>query len=443
MSARKMKDSGIEWIGEIPEEWEISKIKHLLSTPITDGPHETPEILEEGIPFISAEAVKNLKVNFELKRGFISQIDHERFCKKCKPQFGDIFMVKSGATTGNIARVDTHEEFSIWSPLALIRVKNTVIKRDYMFYFLQSNLFRLQVELFWSYGTQQNIGMEVLENLYAPYPSLGMQQKIVAYLDEKCGAIDQIVISKQKQNEQLAEYRQRLITEAVTKGLNPSVPMKDSGIEWIGEIPEKWQVKKLRYLGEFSSNGVDKKIVEGEDTYKSVHYMDVYRHSMQEIGNNDNYLVVSATKLKAANCDLKKGDAIFTNSSETPEDIGHSTVVKEDLDNTLMGYHLMRFRPNEELTNKYERYLFGSMYVRSNLAKRANGITRYGISYIDFADILIPYPNVAEQKEIAAYLDKKCGEIDALSERNKNIIGSLQEYKQSLIYEAVTGKIEL
>ena len=211
-----MQDSGIEWIGEIPEKWEISKIKHLLSTPITDGPHETPEILEEGIPFISAEAVKNLKVNFELKRGFISQIDHERFCKKCKPQFGDIFMVKSGATTGNIARVDTHEEFSIWSPLALIRVKNTVIKRDYMFYFLQSNLFRLQVELFWSYGTQQNIGMEVLENLYAPYPSLGMQQKIAAYLDKKCGEIDALSGRNKNIIESLQEYKQSLIYEAVT-----------------------------------------------------------------------------------------------------------------------------------------------------------------------------------------------------------------------------------
>ena len=82
MSTRKMKDSGIEWIGEIPVEWQVSKIKHLLSTPITDGPHETPEILDDGIPFISAEAIKNLKINFDLKRGFISQIDHERFCKK-------------------------------------------------------------------------------------------------------------------------------------------------------------------------------------------------------------------------------------------------------------------------------------------------------------------------------------------------------------------------
>lgn len=214
--------------------------------------------------------------------------------------------------------------------------------------------------------------------------------------------------------------------------------MKESGIEWIGEIPENWIVKKLRYLGEFSSNGVDKKIVEGEDTYKSVHYMDVYRNSMQEIGNNDNYLVVSATKLKAANCDLKKGDAIFTNSSETPEDIGHSTVVKEDLDNTLMGYHLMRFRPSEDLAYKYEKYLFGSMYVRGSLANQAYGITRYGISYIDFADILIPYPNVEEQKAIAAYLDEKCAAIDQIVASKQKQNGQLAEYRQSLITEAVT-----
>ena len=114
----KYKDSGVEWLGNIPEHWEVIPIKFSLSMPITDGPHETPDLLDDGIPFISAEAIKNDKINFDKKRGYISLEEHKRFSKKYKPKYGDVYMVKSGATTGNVARVQTHEEFNIWSPLA-------------------------------------------------------------------------------------------------------------------------------------------------------------------------------------------------------------------------------------------------------------------------------------------------------------------------------------
>lgn len=434
MSARKMKDSGIEWIGEIPENWKVTKIKHLLSIPITDGPHETPEILDDGIPFISAEAVKNLKINFDLKRGFISQIDHERFCKKCKPQFGDIFIVKSGATTGNIARVDTHKEFSVWSPLALIRVKNEAIKRDFMFYFLQSNLFRLQVELFWSYGTQQNIGMEVLENLYAPYPSIGMQQKIVEYLDEKCGAIDKVVRSKQKQNEQLAEYRQSLITEAVTNGLNPAAPMKDSGIEWIEEIPEKWEIKKVKYL--FSVvNGATPKSSVPEYWDGDIMWITPADMSFEMFEIKDSRQKITAAGLASCGTTLvPKGSIVI--STRAP--IGQICIAGKELCTNQGCKTLVCF---EELCNEYFYYYLKVQAKVLNMLGR--GTTFLELSSRDLGDFLLPLPPLSEQKAIAAYLDKKCGEIDALSERNKNIIESLREYKQSLIYEAVTGKIEL
>lgn len=212
-----LKDSGIEWIGKIPQHWHRTKLKRVLSTPITDGPHETPELLDNGIPFLSAEAVKNNKLNFNFKRGFISQEEHIRFCKKCKPQLNDIFMIKSGATTGNVAIVETEDEFSIWSPLALIRVNANTIFYKYMFYYLQSNNFRRQVELFWSYGTQQNIGMDVLGNLYVAYPNrIEEQQQIADYLDKKCSEIDKAISDKEQVIEKFTEYKKSLIYECVT-----------------------------------------------------------------------------------------------------------------------------------------------------------------------------------------------------------------------------------
>lgn len=211
-----MKDSDIPWIGEIPEDWNRTKLKNTLAIPITDGPHETPEILDDGIPFISAEAIKNFKIDFGLKRGYISYEDHLRFIKKCKPKYEDIFMIKSGATTGNIAMVKTHDEFSIWSPLALMRVNKNILTPYFLFYYLQSKRFRFQVEQFWTFGTQQNIGMGILGNLYLSYPKIEVQQEIVDYLDTQTSKIDTTIADITDQIEKLKEYRQAIISEVVT-----------------------------------------------------------------------------------------------------------------------------------------------------------------------------------------------------------------------------------
>ena len=153
---------------------------------------------------------------------------------------------------------------------------------------------------------------------------------------------------------------------------------KESGIPCLGIVPKEWKIIRFRYLGALNAGGVDKKVVEGEPLFKSVHYMDVYRGSLQNIYNSNDYLIVSATAQKQSNCTLLRGDVLFTSSSETPEDIGHSCVVGENLDNTLFGYHLMRFRPKVDIALEFEKYLFGAYYMRKWFAYRAVGMTRFG-----------------------------------------------------------------
>jgi len=201
------KPSGVEWIGEVPVGWDTLPIKRIVSIPITDGPHETPELFDKGIPFVSAEAVKNEKLDFSKKRGFISFKDHLRFSKKYKPKKGDIYMVKSGATTGNIAIVETDEEFNIWSPLAAVRPDQKKMNTMYVFNFMKSKSFFQSVELAWSYGTQQNIGMGVIENLPIVVPSLDEQQLIVDYLNQKTNQIDDLIQKKEKMIKFLKEKR--------------------------------------------------------------------------------------------------------------------------------------------------------------------------------------------------------------------------------------------
>ena len=167
-----MKDSGIDWIGDIPEHWDCTALKRLLSIPITDGPHTTPEFYDDGIPFISAESIKNGRINFEKKRGYISNSDYEKYSKKYKPKKYDIYMVKSGATTGRVAMVETNKIFTIWSPLAVFRTKQGALIPRFLYMYLQSESFQKGIELSWTFGTQQNIGMGVLGNLQCVVPTL-------------------------------------------------------------------------------------------------------------------------------------------------------------------------------------------------------------------------------------------------------------------------------
>ncbi len=208
--------SGIEWLGEIPEGWEVKPIKRITSIPVTDGPHETPEFFDNGIPLISAEAIKNDKIDFLKKRGFISIKDHARFSKKYKPQKGDIYMVKSGATTGNVAFVETDEDFNIWSTLAVIRPNYKKTTTSFTFFFMKSFNFFQSIELSWSYGTQQNIGMNIIENLPIIIPPLLEQNFITTFLDRKTVRIDALIEKKKRQIELLKEKRAALISAAVT-----------------------------------------------------------------------------------------------------------------------------------------------------------------------------------------------------------------------------------
>jgi len=212
----KLKPSGVKWLGDLPEHWAVLALKRIVDTPVTDGPHETPEIFDEGIPFVSAEAIKNDKIDFTKIRGFISIEDHKRYSLKYKPRRNDIYIIKSGATTGNVAMVETDDEFNIWSPLAAIRPSLKISFPRFLFHFIKSREFMTSIQLGWSFGTQQNIGMNVIENLFVTLPPLPEQQAIAVFLDRETGKIDTLIAKVEEAIAKLKEYRTTLISAAVT-----------------------------------------------------------------------------------------------------------------------------------------------------------------------------------------------------------------------------------
>ena len=417
---REMKDSGVEWIGEIPEDWNVGKTLYALSMPITDGPHETPELFDEGIPFISAEAVScgNGHIDFEHIRGFISQEFYEECCKKYIPQINDIYMIKSGATT-------------IWSPLAVFRVEPQRCYYEYLYYFIQSDAYQKQIENKWTYGTQQNIGMRTLEKLMICFPSITQQKLIADYLDTKCSKIDEIIEKQQAIIEKLKEYKFSIITEVVTKGINPYVEMKDSTIDMCEQIPVHWSISQNRYL--FS--------LRDEKNYKSLEevrllslYTDlgVFPHGEQEERGNK---AVKAEGYKV----VYENDIVVNIILAWMGAIGRSAYDGV----TSPAYDI--YKPNEDVCSRYYHYLYRTKPFSAECYKYGRGIMamRWRTYSSEFKSIKVPVPPYVEQCQIADYLDSKCDMLDkTIADRNK-AIDKLQEYKKSLIYEVVTGKKEV
>ena len=193
----------------------ISPIKRIVDVPVTDGPHETPQFYDEGVPFVSAEAVSSGRIDFSRIRGHISAEDNLRYSEKYSPEFNDIYMVKSGATTGVTAIADERIDFNIWSPLAVIRCGEDAQPR-FVLNFMRSRNFQEGIAVNWSFGTQQNIGMGVIENLACPVPPLNEQREIAETIDSTTDKSDTLQAEAQRAIDLLQERRTALISAAVT-----------------------------------------------------------------------------------------------------------------------------------------------------------------------------------------------------------------------------------
>ncbi len=212
----ELKRSYNRYIDLIPNRWTGISLKRLVETKITDGHHETPEFLDSGIPFVSAEEVQKDHINFDSKRGYISEKLHHRYSDKLHPKRNDIFMVKSGATTGKLAIVDTDIEFNVWSPLTLIRADNSKISTKYLFHALHAEYVQNQVKQLWTQGTQPNISMGEIENIFILVPPISEQHTIIDFLDREIAHIDSMKEKLKSMLTKLQEYRSALISAAVT-----------------------------------------------------------------------------------------------------------------------------------------------------------------------------------------------------------------------------------
>lgn len=409
------KNAKSKWLDVIPLHWDRTPIKHVVAIRITDGPHETPKFVDEGVPFLSAEAVKNNTLDFSKKRGYITQLLHDVYSQKCSPKIDDVFMVKSGNTTGNLAIVETEIEFNIWSPLALIRADTSKVLPRFIFYSMLSDFFRASVELSWSQGTQPNIGMGVIENLHIAAVPLDEQKTVIGFLDHEIAKIDILIEKQQELIKLLKEKRQAVISHAVTKGLNPNAPMRDSGVEWLGEVPKEWEVLPLKYA----------------ITFQRGHDLPAQNRIVGDVP-----LVTSAGISSSHNVAVAKAPGLVTGRYGT---IGKFNLVVEDywpLNTTLYSINLRGNKP------KYLWYMLHNLqpiFIANSLKSAVPGVDRNDLHTVKVAIT----KDHDEQDALCDCLDAINQRYDVVTERAVEQINLLQERRTALISAAVTGKIDV
>ena len=273
-------------------------------------------------------------------------------------------------------------------------------------------------------------------------PNLEQQNKIVSLLNEKISCIDSLIDTENNQISRLKDYKEALITETVVRGLDRSAGFKDTGIEWIGSIPENWNICRVKNIG-FTQNGISKSAVYFGSGFPFLSYGDVYKnYRLPEKGSG----LIESTEAERKSFSVKTGDIFFTRTSETIEEVGFSSVCFQDIPDAVFAGFLIRLRPyNPEsiILNNYAKYYFRANLLRKYLVKEMNLVTRASLSQelLGAMSVIVPPKDV--QKKISDFLDVKCEAIEKIISIKKQKIESLNAYKKSFIYEYVTGKKEV
>ncbi|MGP9039414.1 restriction endonuclease subunit S [Cytobacillus kochii] len=433
------KESKIAGIDFIPYHWQEMKWKHLTNEKFMYGANESAELDDPDLPRYIR--ITDLDSQGNLKEDTFKSLPKEK-AKEYMLKKGDILLARSGATVGKGYIHKDNSEACFAGYLIRYRpdIKNVIPKLAYYFTKIQPYYDWIKENTI--QATIQNVSAEKYANLVMPIPPMKEQEHIVQFLDYKTSEIDSLIADKEKLIELLEEKRQAIITEAVTKGINPDAKMKDSGVDWIGEIPEHWDISKIKNISEVKPSNVDKKSKEDEEPIALCNYVDVYYND--EITTEIKFMKATAKLDQTKNFTLKKNDVIITKDSESADDIAIPTWVGEDLEGVLCGYHLALIRPSQSLIDgKYLFYAFKSLSVREQFYSKANGVTRYGLSKEAIKNGLFPLPSLKEQFEISDYLYDFNNQVNMAIKEIKVQTEKLKEYRQSLIYEAVTGKIDV
>ena len=411
----EMKDSGTAWLGMIPKDWELSKISSIYEL-------RTQKVSDKDYPPLSVTM-----------NGIVPQLDSAAKTNA----HDDRKLVKKGDFAIN-SRSDRRGSCGVSEYDGSVSLINTVMKpRDEMnpdYYNWLFHTIQFADEFYkWGHGIVDDLwttNWQDMKHIDIPVPTLDEQKVIADYLNKAISEIDALYTDIEKQIETLEEYKKSIITEAVTKGLDPDVEMKDSGIKWIGLIPKHWDVHPVySYFGERKNRNKLGK----ETNLLSLSYGNIIRKDINTNGgllpeNFNNYNIVEANDIIIRPTDLQNDKHSLRTGLVTE----HGIITSAYID----------LYPKKDVNSKFFHYLLHAYDLMKVFYNMGNGV-RQGLNYSEFSRLMVYFPLPNEQEEIVEYLNTKCAEIDGAIEEKKEQLETLEQYKKSLIYEYVTGKKEV
>lgn len=427
---RKKRDGGIEWIGEIPEHWKLERLQwHISEIKESNKPEKSRQVL--------SLTNKRGVIPYEEKgaQGNVAKEDYSQY-KLAYP--GTIVANSMNILIGSVGRCDY---FGCVSPVYYVYKPNEGENIDFINYMFQMERFQKELRRYANgiLEIRLRVSSDGILKREMAFPPLDEQASIVSFLDQKCAQVDILTANVQAQIEKLKSYKQSVITEVVTKGLNPTAPMKDSGFEWIGEIPTHWEItRKLAFV---TTEGISYGIVKLFDP-DDVNGVKVLRCSDVLDGWIKTYNIRTVTQEVSNEYarTLLSGGEVVVNVRGS---LGGCAVVPK----TMAGYNIARevakIALNDSMCNRYVMYYLLSRCFVEYRTSRLSGSVYVGLNIELLSSCPLPNPCLEEQVAIADYLDKKCSQIDRLIAIKQSKIEKLERYKRSLIYEYVTGKREV
>ena len=434
--SREMKNSGVPWIGDIPNYWSAVRIKDLADNSkndsFTDGDWiESQYITDNGIRYYTSGNVGDGAFKPQ-GNGYISE---ETFAAlKCKYAYpGDLVIARLNAPFGRSCILPSEsDKYVLAVDIAILR---TAYCKEYLNYAMQCQRYHHAVEEQASGTAMQRISRSNLGKIKLPIPPMAEQKSIVHYLDSHCSTIDSAISKHQQIIEKLEEYRKAVITQAVTKGLNPNVEMKDSGVPWIGKIPVHWEKMRIKQAGVKTGSGTTPKSALSE----------YYDGNVSWIQSGDLYGVssIEETKRSVTETALKQYSVLkvykhpFVVIAMYGASIGNVAISNID---ACVNQACCVIMPNHSNNIAFVKYWLE--LCKEDFIQQSVGGGQPNISQEKILEQVYVKPPIAEQNDIASYLDSKCSGIANMIDQHNQLISKLQEYKQSLIYNAVTGKID-
>ena len=434
--SREMKDSGIDCIGQIPSDWDLMRFKFCLAEQLKYGANESGVEYQPDLPrYIRITDINSDGTLKEEDKLSLNEEQADGFLLKD----GDILFARSGATVGKSFLYKSEYGNSTFAGYLIKASVNKIVIPEFVNYITQSSYYDIWKDQIFTQATIQNISAEKYNQLPIVIPSKEEQQHIVNFLNKKTDAINSII---QKQKDiviKLSEYKQSMITQVVTNGFGCDVEKKNTSISGLAQIPKTWNVVPLKTLFSFSKGLSITKSDLTDEGIKVISYGQIHSKSCDGVHATNELIRFTANEFKSCNSLAKCGGFIFADTSEDLEGCGNAIYITDEV---YGGYHTVVLNPKEEHDYRYLAYLFKTDAWRTELRKQLTEVKVFSVTQFALKNMHVILPSYEEMVQIADFLDSKCLKINESIERSNKIIQKLEEYKKTLIYNAVTGKID-